>query len=443
MNTPDSLSTCFTPDKQTVPDYFSKATDLAKSTGMNATCVQAAQSSGSSGSVSANIDTPFGSAGGQASYLQYKRNMAQSGCGQFALNLSNTMNDVSTINCTIQKNSTEVDAGQISGNSLTYKTLPLTTAEQTNQSKISQAIITAQTNIMQLAANPNLSPQQIQKLTQLNQSAMDTYKIILATYSRDVNITNSTINQTVISHLASGISITDAAASTIADKQSTVAQSTAENKLAQDLGVDALSPESKSVIQQNIKNNQYFSNQNVQDTVNKVKLTQGTNNSISITVPGNINITNSTISQSIAADMVVKALIGNATNAGLQVVSDITSSAVGTIASNGKSAGSDALIKEMGKANAAAIAAGKVSYGMGGLMALIIIVILGLGFGVVKTGSAVMNNSIFIIALVSIVVGIGFVTKSGVSYKVLGSVLILFGIAGIVFGGVMKMRLKA
>ena len=242
MNTPDSLSTCFTPAKETVPDYFSKATDLAKSTGMNATCVQAAQSSGSSGSVSANIDTPFGSAGGQASYLQYKRNMAQSGCGQFALNLSNTMNDVSTINCTIQKNSTEVDAGQISGNSLTYKTLPLTTAEQTNQSKISQAIITAQTNIMQLAANPNLSPQQIQKLTQLNQSAMDTYKIILATYSRDVNITNSTINQTVISHLASGISITDAAASTIADKQSTVAQSTAENKLAQDLGVDALSP---------------------------------------------------------------------------------------------------------------------------------------------------------------------------------------------------------
>jgi hypothetical protein len=268
MNTPDSLSKCFTPATEKVPDYFSKATDLAKSTGMNATCVQAAQSSGSSGSVSANIDSPFGSAGGQASYLQYQRNMAQSGCGQFALNLSNTMNDVSTINCAIQQNSSTVDASQVSGNSLTYTTLPLTAEEQTNQAKISQAIITAQTNVMQIAANPNLSPQQIQKLTQLNQSAMDTYKVILATYSRDVNITNSSINQTDIATLKSAITITDAVATTIADKQTTVAQSTAENKLAQDLGVDALSPESKSVIQQNIKNNQYFSNQNVQSTVN-------------------------------------------------------------------------------------------------------------------------------------------------------------------------------
>lgn len=443
MDLPNSLTTCFQPSEQMVPDYFAKASDLAKSTGMNSTCQQAASSSGSSGSVSAGVSTPFGSAGGQASYQQYQRDMAQSGCGQFALNLSNMMNDMSTINCAIQSTNNTVNSQQVSGNSITYTTIPLTPEEEQNKQKLSQQIIDAQATTMRLVANPNLSPEMQQKLIDLNNSSINVFQSILDTYSRDINITNSTITQSIVQRLAAAISITAEQAKTIAAKQATIAQATAENKLAQDLGVDALSPDSRSVIQQNIQNSQYFSDQNVQNTVNSIKLSQTGTNTLSLTVPGNINIKDSTISQSIVADMIVKALIGNATSTGLQIASQITSDAAGTIASDGKSKGSDALIAEMGKANAAAISAGKVDMGMGSLGIFIIVVILVLGFGVVKTGSAIMNNFIFVMALVSIVVGIIFVIKSGVGNKVIGSLLLLFGLVGMVFGGIMKMRLQA
>lgn len=441
-NLPDSLTTCFQPDKQTVPDYFAKATDLARSTGMDATCQQAAQSSGTNFAASVSGSSIIADVGAQVSGGTYQREMAQSGCGQFALNLSNMMNDISTINCAIQSTDNTVNSSQVSANSITLKTIPLTPEEEANKQKISQQIIAAQATAMQLVANPNLKPEQQQKLIDLNNSAITAFQAILDTYSRNVTIDNTVIKQDITQKLAAAISITSDQAKTIAAKQASVAQATAENKLAQDLGVDALSPESKSVIQQNIKNNQYFSDQNVQNTVTSIKLSQTGTNSFDLSVPGNLKISNTTISQSIVADMIVKALIGNATTVGVQVVSDITSSAAGTIASNGKSDGSNALIAEMAKANAAAIQAAKAQWG-GGLLGGMFIFILLIGFAVVKTGSAIMNNSIFVMSLASIIVGIIWVTNSAVVNKVLGSLLILLGIAGIVFGGVMRMRLQA
>lgn len=441
-NLPDSLTTCFQPDKQKVPDYFAKASDLARSTGMDANCQQAAQSSGTNFAASMSADTIVGAIGAQISGGTYQRDMAQSGCGQFALNLNNMMNDISTINCAIQSTDNTVNSSQVSVNSITFKTIPLTPEEETNKKQISEKIIAAQATAMQLAANPNLKPEQQQKLIDLNNAAITAFQAILDTYSRNITIDNTTIRQDISQKMSASISISTEQAKTIAAKQATIAQATAENKLAQDLGVDALSPNSRSVIQQNISNNQYFSDQNVQNTVNSIKLSQSGNNSFDLSVPGNIKISNTTISQTIVADMIVKALIGNATSIGVQVVSDISSSAASTIASEGKSAGSEAIIAEMGKANAAAIQAAKAQWG-GGIFGVMLVIILVIGFGVVKTGSAIMNNSIFVMALASIIVGIIWVTNSAVVNKVLGSLLILLGIAGIVFGGVMRMRLQA
>ena len=441
-NLPDSLTTCFKPENQSVPDYFDKATDLARNTGMDATCQQAAQSSGANFAASASASTILGDVGAQISGSQYQRDMAQSGCGQFALNLSNMMTNISTINCAIQKTDNTVNSSQVSANRITFETIPLTPEEEANKQKISEKIIAAQATAMLLVANPSLKPEQQQKIIDLNNSAINAFQAILDTYSRNVTIDNTVIKQEVVQTLSAAISISTEQANTIAAKQAAVAQATAENKLAQDLGVDALSPNSRSVIQQNIQNNQYFSSQNVQNTVNSIKLSQTGSNEFKLSVPGNLKISNTTISQTIVADMIVKALIGNATSIGVQVVSDVTSSAAGIIATKDSSAGSEAIIAEMGKANAAAIQAAKAQWG-GGIFGVMFVIILVIGFAVVKTGSAIMNNSIFFMALASIIVGIIWVTNSGVANKVLGSLLILLGIAGIVFGGVMRMRLQA
>jgi hypothetical protein len=442
---PNSLTTCFSPPKELkAPDFFNKVADLAKSTGMDQKCEKTAQSAGANASASGNVDTLFGAGGFQASVAAYERSMAESGCGQFALNASNTLNSMANISCSIQKTENTVNASQVSGNSIIMETIPLTQNEESMKASISSQLITAQNNAMILISNPKLTPEQQQKMVDLNDKQIGTYKALLANYSRDINITNSTISQSIVQSMKSSISLSTDQITTIVSEQKAIAQNTAESKLAQDLGVDALSPNSKNIISSNIANSSLFSNQNVQDTVNSIKLEQSSNNQIKLYAPGNINITGSTISQSIVADMVTKAVIGNAATAGLKISTDITSSALAVIASDGKSAGSDALIAEMNKGNANAIKAGKVTYGGGAIFAVIIVVMFVLGFGAIKSGGGmIINNGIFIMAFVSIIASIVFFTKAGVGNKILGVILMIFGLGGIVFGLMLKARMNA
>ena len=176
-------------------------------------------------------------------------------------------------------------------------------------------------------------------------------------------------------------------------------------------------------------------------TVNSIKLSQTGTNTLEFTAPGNIKLTRTNISQSIVADMVIKALVGNSFQAGTQVANDFTASASASLASDGKSAGADALAKELGINNASAISAGKVTYGGGAMIAIIIVLFVIVGFGAVKsTGSMMMNNAVFVLAAVSIIAGIVFLAKSGAGNKIVGVILLVLGVAGLAFGAMLKMR---
>lgn len=442
---PSSLTQCQEPKDLKLGEYLTKTTDLAKATGMDQTCVKQTETDlldmGASGS--ASVGWGAAEAGFQTHMTKLNNKMNEIGCGQFAMNINSQLNAMKDINCTIRNNSSSVSTIQKGENSIVLKTLPRTPEENANLAELQKDLKELKQQAMMLMSNPNIPKENLEILLKLNQSNTEDIKALINSYSRDINISNSKIEQQIIQKQSGSISIETAQEDLIIKAQKVIAKTTAENKLAQELGLNAVSPNSKSIIENRVENSTLFSNTNVQNTINSIKLQQEGFNSLTLISSGSIKIDKSSISQSIVQDLVIKTLISNASKAGLQLSSEIVSEATSTIASNGKSAGVDALMKEIGDARAKAIQAAKVSSGMGGAMAMIIVVILVLGFGVLKTGSAIMNNSIFIMALVSIVFGIIFLTKAGVSNKVLGSVLILFGVAGIAFGGVMRMRLQA
>lgn len=439
---PESLTSCMDPSTMSLADRTSKAADLAAANGMNDKCVKAAQTDAKAMSASASASVPFAEVSAQVSAQSSSTQMNESGCGQFALNVQNQLNAMKNINCKIKSTSNSVGAEQVSGNSINIKTLPLTPQEEANKAKLEKQLTDLQALALNLMANPRVPADRLDKLLALNKQNQETAQALLDSYNRDINLTNSSIVQSIVQRQASSISLSTADVDSIVQSQKAIAQATAENKLAQDLGVAALTPNSKSIINSNIEQSGVFTSQNVTNTVNSIKLTQTGTNTLELTAPGNINFTNSNISQSIVADMIVKALVGNSFTSGTQIANDFSASASATIASDGKSAGADALVKELGAANAAAIGAAKVSGFGGAMIAIIIVIFLAVGFGAVKSTNAVMkaamNNAVFILAAVSIVVGIVFLAKSGAGNKIVGVILLVVGVAGLAFGAMLK-----
>ena len=444
MSVPDSLTSCMDPSSMSLKDYMSKTADLAKATGMDQQCQKAAQTEADAAAISASASIPFAEVSAQASFQHSSTAMQESGCGQFALNAQKQLNEMKNINCTVKSTNNSVNAQQVSGNSLSIKTLPLTPDEIATKAQLEQQLIDLQKMPFALAMNPNIDSKKQATLLALNEQAQNTTKALLDSYKRDINITGSNIIQSIVAKQASSISLSTTDVSNIVASQKAIAKTTAENKLSQQLGVAALTPESKSIIDSTIENSSTFTDQKVNDTVNSIKMTQTSTNTLELSAPGNINITNSNITQSIVADMVVKALVSNSFQAGTKVANDFVAEASATIASDGKSAGADALVKELGNANAAAISAAKVSGMSGAIFAVVIVLFLAVGFGAVKSaGSMMMNNAVLIMAIVSIVAGIIYATKSGVGNKILGVIMVVLGVAGLGFGVMLRMRASA
>ena len=440
-NIPESLTSCMDPSSMSLKDYVSKATDLAQATGMGEKCVKSAQTEASAASASVSASLLFASASAQASWQNSKTKMAEAGCGQFALNVQNQMQQMKNINCQIKKTNNSVSGTQVQGNSISFRTLPLSNEEKANKAKLEKQILDLEETTLKLLANPNVPADRLKIMLDLNQKTKETTKLLLESYKRDINITNSNIIQSIVAKQASSINSSTVDIKQIVSAQKAIAKTTAENKLAQDLGVAALTPQSKSIISNNIEQSSIFTDQNVTETINSVKMVQKSSNSLELVAPGNINLTKSNITQTIVADMVIKALISNSFQAGTQVANDFLAEASSKIATDGKSAGADALVKELGKANENAIKAAKIDPMGGGIFGVILVILVVVGFFAFKsTGSMMMNNAVFIMAIVAIVFGVTLLGKEGASNKVLGIIIIVLGVAALGFGVMLRMR---
>jgi hypothetical protein len=443
---PNSLTQCKEPREMKLGEYLTNTADLAKATGMDQVCVKQADLNVTNFTASGSAQAGWGAAdvGFESTLTLTNQKMSEAGCGQFAMNINNQMNSVKDINCNIKSKQTSVSTQQVAGNSIELETIPRTKEENANLAELQKDLKELKQQAMLLLANPNITKDKLEIFLKLNETNQKDTKELINSYKRDIIISNSSIIQSIVQKQAGSISIQNEQVENIVKAQKVLAKVTAENKLAQELGVNALSPNSKSLIENNVENSSLFSNTNVENTVNSVQLKQIGTNSLRLLSAGNILIDKSTISQSIVQDLVIKALIGNASRSGIQIASEIMSEATGAIASDGKSKGLEAVLEEITKHNIGVIKAAKPSAGAGSIFAVIILIVIIVVFGAFKSsGSLMLNNAVFIVAIVSLIVGIVFFSKEGVGNKVLGSILFVVGLGGIGFGVMLKMRSSA
>lgn len=437
---PNSLTQCKEPSDMKLGEYLSSATDLAKATGMDQTCVKESELNsldiGASGSASL---LGMAEVGFETQMTKIDKKLKEVGCGQFAMNINTQLNAMKDINCTIRNNQSSVSTIQTGTNSIVLKTLPRTSEEEANLAKLNENLIELKKQTILILSNPNLPKDNMDIILKLNASNIEDTKALIDSYKRDITLNNSEFKQSLIQKQSGSISINTVQQDEIVRAQKIIATTTAENKLAQELGVDAVSPNSKSIINNTIQNSTLLSNTNVQNTINSVQLQQSGRNEVTIISAGNIKIDKTTISQSIVQDLVIKTLISNASKVGIQLASEIVTEATSSLITDGKSKGAEALREAIGDAREKAIRAAKVS---GSSMFMIIIVVLMVvGFGALKaTGGLMLNNAVFVVSAALLALGVVSLLKEGAVNKVVGSILLLLGLAGFGYGFMLKMR---
>ena len=437
-NLPSSLTKCIEDKDDTFGDYTKQATDLARATGMDQKCVKESEGQGLTMEMHAKV--PFASAG--ASMTAFNNSMAQSGCGQVTINLTNQRNAISAINCQIQKSSSTVVGSTTASNSIEFETLPLTSEEAKLKSTAENNIISLGNNLALAAINANLDDKKIKLLTKLIESTKVTNKMIIDSYDRSVNIRNSSINQTIVSSMKASITFDSQAAQTIQSAQVALAKSVAQNDLSQKLGVNSLTDSQKSAIATNIKNSTQLTTQNIQDTLNSIKLEMKSNNKLVMRVAGKINLENSSIDQNLVSTLVMDALIGQSLKSGIVASSSVISDTVSKAATGADVKGLDDLVTAMGKANAATQSSSDFI-----IIGIVLLVVVGLIFGVFKIGGSVLqkgfNNIIIVLGLASLIVGIVYFTKGGVGNIIIGSILSCFGVGLMIFFFIMRNKMMS
>ena len=403
------------PKLPTVGEVQDKLPETLKAMGFSGECKKNAATAFAAGSTSANVDTPIGAAGAQASFVAGATQMEEKNCGQFLANLNETSTKLSNINCTIQDNQSKSSITQ----SGTATILLQTEAPNDEQLAILEKVQEGQTKNLALAnanyqayiISPGFSPTNapfFQKLiSDSNASLQETSDKI----SPSINITNSKILNVTNMTLASKVEMSSNQVTAINEDIKAVATQAAEQKMRQTLGVTALTPEAKQIIQNKIESNTLLQKSSIQSTIKSVSLVQTSDNNIKIINKGggDLNIENTTISNNLVMDLVNKAIMSNGNSAASQVVTEILNEQTSEQISEGKSAGMDDLGKVLGEANSKALETGKVKMTMGSVVALGLVVLLVLGGGglVIKKIKGTFTKYIFLtVAVVGIIVSV-------------------------------------
>jgi len=422
----------------TIGEVQDKLPETLDAMGFNAECKKRATSAFASGATSANLDTPFGSAGGQASFTAGANDMEESGCGQFLANLNDTSTNLSNINCTIQDNQSKASITQSGTATILLETQAPTPEQLAILDKVREGqaknLALAKANYQAYIISPGFSKTNAPFFQKLISDSDASLQETLGKISPSINIKNSKILNVTDMTLKSEVEMSSTQVAAISENIKAVAKQAAEQKMKQTLGVNALTPNAKQLIKNKIENNTLLQKDSIQSTVKSVSLEQTSDNTIKIINKGggDLNIENSTISNNLVMDLANKAIMSNGNSAASQVVTEIINDQTSKQISEGKSAGQDDLARELGEANAKAIDSGKVKMSMGAVIALGLVVLLVLGGGglIIKNVKGTFTKYIFlIVALIGIFVGVVGKGKDpdNVLMIVIGSILLVSG----------------
>ena len=433
--------TCQKPDELSTADIFKNTQDLMKAMGADQKCVKAADTWGRTNSASANFyargSVGWGAAeaetggGFQVSSTAFGNAMSESGCGTYVVNATKQATNIKKIQCTIQKSQNTSEVGVSGTNTITFRTTALTPDEVKEKAKLLGEVNTNYTSNIprptikdysDLLTLKVLTPQEA--LTLLNEdqknwsdSRSALINNITKSYSRDINFKNGSITQSINGKIKILNSLSANETQTIENAMKEISRAVAEQQVEQTSGVNASTPNSRSVVDVNIQKNENLSSTAINSKVQSIKQNIGLSNNLTVDIAGNINFENVNINQSIVLDVVAESLIASAISAGVKAATEIVTDTSTMNKLKTESKGLEDLVKAQGEANAAAINAGKVgpigAPALSGSFMMILIVIGGL---YALNNSPVLKYTM--IALVFLFILIVLLNLSAFMYKI-------------------------
>lgn len=298
--------------------------------------------------------------------------LQSTGCGQFFVNANTVHNNTNIINCAISNNTTNQNVTVTNTGSIKITT-NLTPEMQQQKTDAINELNETQRSLYALGSNPNVKPKILKLLIDANESLQETYRQL---YSTDINITDSSITVTAATTVKTVSQIQDNISDEVVSAYHQVANATAQQNLLSKLGTNALSPNVKSFMINDISNNNNQVNTHIKNIVNNSTASANGSTGITINAFGSVNITGSTIKSDSVINMISDMISKSAMALGQKTTLATMSKATSMTKSEAQSAGLDALQEALNKEAGDDSESDTKKYIIYGIIAVIVIILL-------------------------------------------------------------------
>uniref|UniRef100_A0A6C0E1M6 Uncharacterized protein n=1 Tax=viral metagenome TaxID=1070528 RepID=A0A6C0E1M6_9ZZZZ len=381
---------CSQPQEIKLLDIFTTADQLAKASGADQKCKTAISSLVKDSSTSGSVGTKISALGGllgsaemQAKFgtkdFENSLNQTQEGCGTYINKTNNIINQKSKIQCIIKESMTSVDSSMTNINSINIKTIPLTSEEiQARTESIKDISDTFKTTIQtarDLASFMSSDEKKTVIFSEAMQIATKSKKTseeqITRQYDRSATLVNAKLKQTITATMKTQCVLSTESKNLISDAAKQITEEVTKSTLEQTLGASAQQPNVREMINNTSQNVESTSSSDIENTVKKVGAKMSSENTMEISIAGNLNMDGVVIDQDIVATLISDAIISDAMSKGVMAASDILSKSENLSEIVSKSKGQDDLIRESGEGAAKLANAGGFDFGdSGGLGSL-------------------------------------------------------------------------
>ena len=380
---------CSQPQEIKLLDIFTTADQLAKASGADQKCKTAISSLVKDSSTSGSMGGKMSALGGLVGDAEFQTkfgtknfenslNQTQEGCGTYINKTNNIVNQKSKIQCIIKESMTSVDSSMTNINSINIKTLPLTPEEiQARKESIKDisdtfksTIETAREIASIMSTDENKTASFSEALQLATKSKKTSEEEITRQYDRSARLVNAKLKQTITATMKTQCVLSTESKNAISDATKQITEEVTKSTLEQTLGASAQQPNVREMINNTSQNVESTSSSDIENTVKKVSAKMSSENTMEISIAGNLNMEGIIIDQDIVATLISDAIISDAMSKGVSTASDILSKNENLSEIISTSKGQDDLIRESGEGAAKLANAGGLDFGGSGLGAL-------------------------------------------------------------------------
>ena len=348
---------------KTLDDPNNSLGEIAKKAGMSETCQRTAQTKSkqfmNETKASGMVITPFGGGGfavsnNQAS-LDLDNAMAEAGCGAFAVTAATIIASTSNITCNFNSTTSGNETVANSSNTITFTTV---SASQEVAKEIKEIIRDMGTDINTFATLIGTTRQgatesdavfelRLLKLETAVLSLIDSKTQFQKINPIRANVTNSNLNFRIDSSMKvrSEQQMTGEIAAALTIEAANIAAAIANNKISQETGVNALTNNTKTMIQNKVNNEIVNQAKNINHILNNNKAIANSDGNIYIEIAGSVEGLNLDVGIKSQMDIATQQLVKTATNIGNMISSKIIAEIYSANDQTSRSAGLDDLIK--------------------------------------------------------------------------------------------------